>query len=199
MRERNVLLVAAGYAPLFPERSLNDPALSTSARRHRCWSSKVTSLIPAFAIDRHWKVVAIELARYRRSMRVSTRNLLQPARSTRMRLSLHPQGPRAANRESRPSGARIFCAQSAASSIELTADPALVELHGGTQDPIPRRPCTHSHDVQRRHRGPVPGCTFKARVSLSFFSTTMVFGTAGRHHAQRDCGRILFPRRCRDC
>src|SRR5436189_1706966 len=28
MRERNVLLVAAGYAPIFPERSLSDPALA---------------------------------------------------------------------------------------------------------------------------------------------------------------------------
>src|SRR6202012_350842 len=28
MRERNVLLVAAGYAPLFPERPLTDPALA---------------------------------------------------------------------------------------------------------------------------------------------------------------------------
>src|SRR6202035_3313267 len=28
VRERNVLLVAAGYAPIFPERSLADPALS---------------------------------------------------------------------------------------------------------------------------------------------------------------------------
>src|ERR1700759_5883156 len=28
MRQRNVLLVAAGYAPLVPERALNDPALS---------------------------------------------------------------------------------------------------------------------------------------------------------------------------
>jgi transcriptional regulator with XRE-family HTH domain len=31
VRERNVLLVAAGYAPVFPERSLRDPAL-TAAR-----------------------------------------------------------------------------------------------------------------------------------------------------------------------
>src|ERR1700742_346548 len=28
MRDRNVLLVAAGFAPIFPERSLSDPALS---------------------------------------------------------------------------------------------------------------------------------------------------------------------------
>jgi transcriptional regulator with XRE-family HTH domain len=32
IRERNVLLVAAGYAPIFPERSLGDPALQ-SARK----------------------------------------------------------------------------------------------------------------------------------------------------------------------
>jgi transcriptional regulator with XRE-family HTH domain len=30
MRERNVLLVAAGYAPIFPERSLQDPALGAA-------------------------------------------------------------------------------------------------------------------------------------------------------------------------
>ena len=30
MRERNVLLVAAGFAPIFPERSLDDPALSAA-------------------------------------------------------------------------------------------------------------------------------------------------------------------------
>src|SRR5205807_419977 len=32
LRERNVLLVAAGYAPVFPERALDDPALV--AARH---------------------------------------------------------------------------------------------------------------------------------------------------------------------
>ena len=30
VRERNVLLVAAGYAPIFPERPLTDPALTNS-------------------------------------------------------------------------------------------------------------------------------------------------------------------------
>src|ERR1051326_5682801 len=34
VRERNVLLVAAGYAPIFPERPLEDPAL-TAARAAR--------------------------------------------------------------------------------------------------------------------------------------------------------------------
>ena len=30
LRERNVLLVSAGYAPLFPERRLDDPALAAA-------------------------------------------------------------------------------------------------------------------------------------------------------------------------
>src|ERR1700744_491132 len=30
LRERNVLLVAAGFAPAFPQRSLDDPALKSS-------------------------------------------------------------------------------------------------------------------------------------------------------------------------
>src|SRR5690606_9501985 len=32
LRERNVLLVAAGYAPVFPERTLDDPALRAARR-----------------------------------------------------------------------------------------------------------------------------------------------------------------------
>src|SRR3569623_2055752 len=32
LRERNMLLVAAGYAPMFPERSLEDPALQAARK-----------------------------------------------------------------------------------------------------------------------------------------------------------------------
>src|SRR5215510_12552975 len=32
LRERNLLLVAAGYAPIFPERGLQDPALDAARR-----------------------------------------------------------------------------------------------------------------------------------------------------------------------
>jgi len=32
LRERNTLLVAAGYAPVFPERPLDDPALRAARR-----------------------------------------------------------------------------------------------------------------------------------------------------------------------
>src|SRR5262249_61454650 len=57
MRERNVLLVAAGYAPMFVERSLDDPALA-AMRRALDLVLEGQKPYPAFAIDRHWQIVA---------------------------------------------------------------------------------------------------------------------------------------------
>src|SRR5262244_3820563 len=57
LRQRNVLLVAAGFAPVFAERSLEDPALQSSR--------KAVDLVlaghepyPALAVDRHWTLIA---------------------------------------------------------------------------------------------------------------------------------------------
>ncbi|HMV98854.1 MAG TPA: helix-turn-helix transcriptional regulator, partial [Acidobacteriota bacterium] len=56
LRERNLLLTAAGYAPVFPERSLESPALEVAR-------SAVEMVLtghepfPALAIDRHWHLV----------------------------------------------------------------------------------------------------------------------------------------------
>src|SRR5438094_2907157 len=56
LRERNALLVAAGYAPMYRERPLDDPALAparqaveTLLRSHEPY--------PALAVDRHWNLV----------------------------------------------------------------------------------------------------------------------------------------------
>ena len=57
LRERNVLLVAAGYAPAFPQRSLDDPALK-SARAAIELVLKAHEPNPALAIDRHWNLVS---------------------------------------------------------------------------------------------------------------------------------------------
>ena len=56
MRERNVLLVAAGFAPIFPERTLDDPALGP-ARDAIALVLESQKPYPAFALDRHWTVV----------------------------------------------------------------------------------------------------------------------------------------------
>jgi transcriptional regulator with XRE-family HTH domain len=55
-RERNVLLLAAGHAPAFPERSLQDPEL---APVREAIDLLLTSHdpYPALVIDRHWNIV----------------------------------------------------------------------------------------------------------------------------------------------
>src|SRR5512143_1904354 len=57
LRERNVLLVAAGFAPAFPQRPLEDPALK-SARQAIDLVLKAHEPNPALAYDRHWNLVA---------------------------------------------------------------------------------------------------------------------------------------------
>ena len=58
LRERNVLLVAAGYAPAFPQRALDDPALK-SAREAIDLVLRAHEPNPALAYDRHWNLVAV--------------------------------------------------------------------------------------------------------------------------------------------
>src|ERR1700742_2969301 len=57
LRERNVLLVAAGFAPGVPQRSLDDPALK-SARAAIDLVLKAHEPNPAIAVDRHWNLVS---------------------------------------------------------------------------------------------------------------------------------------------
>src|SRR5215470_3380832 len=57
LRERNRLLVAAGFAPFFPERPLGDPALQ-AARRAVDLVLAGHEPYPALAVDRHWTLIA---------------------------------------------------------------------------------------------------------------------------------------------
>src|SRR3569832_2320796 len=89
MRERNVLLDAAGYAPIFPERPLSDPALAPV----RDAIDKVLEGLkpyPAFALDRHWNIVASNRALQPMYEDVDPQLLERPVNA--MRLSLHPNG-----------------------------------------------------------------------------------------------------------
>jgi len=89
LRERNALLVAAGYAPLYAERALADPALAPArAALQRLLDAHEPS--PALAVDRHWNLVAhnrlvpLLLTRVAPALATPPVNVL--------RVSLHPQG-----------------------------------------------------------------------------------------------------------
>jgi transcriptional regulator with XRE-family HTH domain len=177
MRERNVLLVAAGYAPIFPARSLEDPALA-SVRRAIDLILEGQKPYPAFAIDRHWNVVASNRALPEMYQGVAPHLLAPPMNG--LRLTLHPEGlaPRVANLVDWHG----HVATRLRRQIDLTADPALIDLlREFWEYPSAKlKVKTESHEV--REDFPADGIVVPFRLHtvfglLSFFTTTTVFGT----------------------
>ncbi|HEY7979483.1 MAG TPA: helix-turn-helix transcriptional regulator [Rhizomicrobium sp.] len=169
MRERNVLLVAAGYAPIFSERNLNDPALGP-ARAAIDAIIESQKPYPCFAIDRYWNVVASNSALQELYEGVAEELLKPPVNG--MRLTLHPDGmaPRVENLGEW----RAHLLHQLRERVELTADPKLIALQKEMLSyPAPSAP-THVSP------GDAIVIPFKVRIKaglLSFFTTTMVFGS----------------------
>ncbi|HXD13699.1 MAG TPA: helix-turn-helix transcriptional regulator [Xanthobacteraceae bacterium] len=171
VRERNVLLVAAGYAPIFPERPLADPALA-AARAAIDLVLDRQKPYPAFALDRHWRIVASNAALPQLYDGIAP-ELMQPPVNA-MRLSLHPRGlaPRIANLGEW----RAHLLYRLRREVELTADPVLIEL----LQEVGGYPMRSHQPLQIKgieHDIAVP---FRIKTNegvLSFFSMTTVFGT----------------------
>jgi transcriptional regulator with XRE-family HTH domain len=170
LRERNVLLVSAGFAPIFPERPLEDAALQ-AARKAVGQVLEAQKPYPAFAIDRHWQIVASNGALPELYSEVAAELLQAPINV--LRLSLHPKGlaPRIANLAE----SRAHLLARLRREIDLTADPALVKLmREALEYPVPSGNAPHGaieYSVLVPFKIVMP-----ARV-LSFFSTTTIFGT----------------------
>lgn len=171
VRERNVLLVAAGYAPIFPERPLEDPALSP-ARAAVDLVLERQKPYPAFALDRHWRIVASNAALPKLYDGVAAELMKPPVNA--MRLSLHPRGlaPRILNLGEW----RAHLLFRLRRQVELTADAALIALLrevGGYPAPAgkPIQVAGLEHEIV------VPFRIKTADGALSFFSMTTVFGT----------------------
>lgn len=173
LRERNALLLAAGYAPLYPERGLDDPALAVA----RDAIDRVLTghePYPALAIDRHWTLVAANRAVDQLLTGVAP-HLLQPPINA-LRVSLHPEGlaPRIANLAEW----REHILTRLSRQISLTADAALSELRRELetypQDPVHN---DDDHDPEPARLGVVVPLRLRSEQGLlSFLSTTMVFG-----------------------
>lgn len=168
LRERNVLLVAAGFAPIFPQRALDDPALS-AARQAVDLILRAHEPNPAFAIDRHWNLLSAN--RMVMPLLDGVAPELVTAPINVMRLALHPKGlaPRTLNLAEW--GANLL--DRLHQQCEATADPELIRLHAELKRyPIPARAMPI----------PVDNVAIPLRLkagddTLSFISTTMIFGT----------------------
>jgi transcriptional regulator with XRE-family HTH domain len=168
LRERNIMLVAAGFAPAFPQRPLDDPALK-SARQAIDLVLKAHEPNPALAYDRHWNLVSANRMVLPLLEGIPTRLLGQPFNI--MRLAFHPEALAA-----RTVNLAEWCGhllERVHRQCEATADPELIKLyHELKAYPIPARSAPLSADSV--------ALPFKMRLNgevLSFFSTTMIFGT----------------------
>lgn len=170
LRERNTLLVAAGYAPIYRATPLDDPAMRAAL--------EAIDLVlaghepyPALAIDRHWMLVTANRA-VAPLLEGIDPELLAPPLNV-LRLSLHPDGlaPRIANLGQW----RAHVLTRLQRQIDVSNDPVLIEL----RDELRAFPID---DTDSASVSGVP-LVVPLRLTtpsgpLSFISTTTVFGTA---------------------
>ncbi|WP_077000395.1 helix-turn-helix domain-containing protein [Variovorax sp. KK3] len=189
LRERNTLLVAAGYAPMYRQRSLDDPALAP-ARQAVDLVLKGHEPFPALAVDRHWNLVAHN-ALVPLLMEGASIELITPPVNV-LRLSLHPDGlaPRIANLPQW----RAHLLERLQQQIAATGDATLASLH----DELAAYPTPSvSHDTPAMHHElagvAVPFQYASPQGVLSFISTTTIFGTPVDVTLQELAVESFFP------
>jgi hypothetical protein len=170
LRERNALLLAAGYAPLYPEQPLDAPAMA-AARGAVDLILRAHMPHPALAVDRHWRMVAANGAVAPLLEGLDAPALLAPPVNV-MRLSLHPQGlaPRIANLPQWRAHALERLRRQVAASGDRELAALLDEVRAFGAGPAEERGA-ESDGVA------VPLELDTPRGRLSLLSTTMVFGT----------------------
>jgi transcriptional regulator with XRE-family HTH domain len=174
LRERNALLTAAGFAPMYAARPLSDPALS-SARAAVDLILTAHEPYPALLVDRHWTLVAANRA-VTPLMAGLDPSLLAPPVNV-LRATLHPGGfaPRIVNLAQW----RAHALARVSRDVELTADPVLAEL----LKELRAYPAGDSGSPGENGEVQFPGVVIPIKLRtdagvLSMFSTTTVFGTA---------------------
>ncbi|WP_398500241.1 helix-turn-helix domain-containing protein, partial [Variovorax sp.] len=189
LRERNALLVAAGFAPMYRQRSLDDPAMA-SARRAVDLVLKGHEPFPALAVDRHWNLVAYN-ALVPLLMEGASAELVTPPVNV-LRLSLRPDG--LASRIANLAQWRAHLLERLQQQIAATGDRVLVELH----DELAAYPVPHvGHDTPPAG-GELSGVVVPFQLVtpngvLSFISTTTIFGTPVDITLQELAVESFFP------
>ena len=173
LREHNDFLLAAGYAPLFRDRPLGDPALER-ARVVIDIILKAHEPYPALTVDRHWTMLAANAA-VTPLLTIVDPALLKPPVNV-MRLSLHPRGlaPLIVNLAEW----RSHLLDRLRRQFRLTRDPvidALLREMTGDETPADRQTERQAHALHQEIAVPLRLRTHAG--VLSFLSTITVFGT----------------------
>lgn len=183
LRERNTLLLAAGYAPAFRERPISHPDLD-SAHKAVARVLEGHEPYPALAVDRGWNLVACNRM-VGPLLAGAKEELLRPPINV-LRLSLHPGGlaPRILNLPEW----RDHLLHRLRQDAEHGADPGLVALLEELQSyPVPSRGRVEDSDVL------VPLRLATEWGPMHFISTTTVFGTPTDVTLQELAIEAFFP------
>jgi transcriptional regulator with XRE-family HTH domain len=168
LRERNQLLAAAGFAPVFQERSLDDQSMAP-ARLAVEQVLKGHEPYPALAIDRHWNLILANGAVAALMANVDPALLVPPVNV--LRLSLHPRG--LASTIANFGQWRRHLLDRLDAQIRVSGDAKLAAL----RDELSSYPSGTNESRTMESSIVIPFVLDTAAGRLSFISTTLVFGT----------------------
>jgi transcriptional regulator with XRE-family HTH domain len=172
LRDRNTLLLAAGFAPVFGERSLAESEMApVRAALQRFLSAHEP--YPALVVDRHWNVVAANRGVAYVNSGVAPELRAPPANA--LRIALHPDG--LASRISNLVSWSGYLLARLRREVEATRDPELESLYeeliaypGVTTEYDPAGP-PHPADIVLRQELRLDD------TQLELFCTLTTFGT----------------------
>jgi transcriptional regulator with XRE-family HTH domain len=174
-RERNQMLLAAGHAPLFPERSLEDPEMAP-VREALDVLHAAHEPNPAVVVDRGWNLVAANSTMAALAAWVDPA-LLEPPVNV-MRVGLHPKGMAAGI--ANLGEVRAYFVGRLERQVALSGDDELAALlaevaayPGPAYEHDPASEAVAGNILTPMMRLRVPGAG-----ELSFFFTVATFGTA---------------------
>jgi transcriptional regulator with XRE-family HTH domain len=171
LRERNTLLLSAGFAPAFAERSLLDPSMAP-ARAAVDLVLTAHEPNPALAVDRYWRLVVANAAVAPLLNLVSEKALTEGAINV-LRISLHPGGlaPHICNL----ARWKAHVLWRRGQQIAATCDPKLIELERELAAySVP--PGGEANDWDEADAIALPFALRLGDQVLSFITTTTVFG-----------------------
>jgi transcriptional regulator with XRE-family HTH domain len=191
VRERNQLLLAAGFAPAFPQRSLQDAELAP-VRDALDRILTAHEPYPAMVVDRAWNVVAANAAARLLVDWVDPELLVPPVNA--MRVGLHPRG--LARWVVNLGELRSHFLQRLERQVALTADEDLAALLAEVSAyPAPEHegePLAPAEAAAREILTPLRLRTPDGR-ELSFLGTVATFGFAGEVTTSELSIESLFP------
>jgi transcriptional regulator with XRE-family HTH domain len=190
IRGRNELLLAAGYAPVFPERRFGDPELA-AVREALDLILSGQEPSPAVVVDRRWNIVAANRAMAALVANVDPK-LLEPPLNA-MRIGLHPDG--FIREVLNPGDVQAYFIGRLERQVALSADDELVGLldevhsyprHEQEHDPASLPAAGEILTPLFRMRGPDGD-------ELQLFATVATFGTAVEVTTSELSIELTFP------